>query len=257
LSRKSMFFSQFSKLTAALLFISIFSSFSFAQDDKDKNKKQKKDNQPKVRTMTIPISIFTKRELDKVQSGVGEVLRPSGRIKKLEANLQFSDTFNNRIMLADAYLEKGFTDKAIDLYESSLTGNFTENEYVQSKLIIAYDKKKQYEKIIPLGKKLLGLPQFARSRSHIMYAVALGYAGNLQEAENEFLKMKSKFAHYEARYQFGKFLLRQNRQNEAQQLFSDMVNESPHLTPRERRYNREWLHLSKSELQKLESLAKA
>jgi len=201
--------------------------------------------------------IFTKRELNKVQSGVGTVLNPSGRIKKLEANLQFSDTFNNRIMLADAYLEKGFTDKAIDLYESSLTGNFTENEYVLSKLIVAYDKKKQYEKIVPLGKKLSGLPQFARSRSHIMYATSLGYAGELQEAENEFLKMKSKFAHYEARCQYGKFLMRQNRQDEAQQLFNDMVNESPHLTPRERRYNREWLQLAKGELQKLASSVKS
>jgi len=73
-----MFFSQFSKLTAALLFISIFSSFSFAQDDKDKNKKQKKDNQPKVRTMTIPISIFTKQELKENQAGefieAGEII---------------------------------------------------------------------------------------------------------------------------------------------------------------------------------------
>jgi VWFA-related protein len=74
-----MFFSQFSKLTAVLLFISIFSSFSFAQqDDKDKNKKQKKDNQQKVRTMTIPISIFTKQELKENQAGefieAGEII---------------------------------------------------------------------------------------------------------------------------------------------------------------------------------------
>ena len=201
--------------------------------------------------------IFTKGDLDKMQSGVGTVLNPSGRIKKLEANLQFSDTFNNRIMLADAYLEKGFVDKAIDLYESSLTGNFTENEYVFSKLILAYFQKKQYEKIIPLGKKLSGLPQFARSRSQIMYAVALSHAANPQDAENEFLKMKSKFANYEARYEFGEFLKRTNRQDEARQLFSDIVNESPHLTPRERRYNRKWLQLSKTELQKFGTPAKA
>jgi hypothetical protein len=201
--------------------------------------------------------IVTKREFNKVQTGVGNVLNPSGSIKKLEANLQFSDTFNNRVMLADAYLEKGFTDKAIDLYESSLTGNFTENEYVLSKLVLAHYKKKEYGKVIPLAKKLSVLPQFARSKSHIMYAVALGYAGNLQEAENEFLKMKSKFANYEARYEFGKFLQRQHRQDDAVQLFRDMVNESPHLTPRERRYNREWLQLSKGELHKFESSIKA
>jgi hypothetical protein len=201
--------------------------------------------------------IFTKRELEKVQSGVGTVINPGGRIKKLEANLRFSDTFNNRVLLADAYLEKGFTDKAIELYESSLTGNFTENEYVLSKLILGYFKKKRYEDIIPLGKKLSTLPQFQRSRSHIIYASALGYAGRNQDAETEFRKMKSKFANYEARYQFGLFLIRSNRQDEACQLFRDMVSESTHLTPREKNYNREWLQLSKSELQKIQSSTKA
>jgi hypothetical protein len=201
--------------------------------------------------------IFTKRELEKVQSGLGTVINPTGRIKKLEANLRFSDTFNNRILLADAYLEKGFTDKAIELYESSLTGNFTENEYVLSKLILAYFRNKRYEDILPIGKKLLGLPQFLRSRSHIMYAEALGYTGKNEEAEKEFLKMKSKFANYEARYQFGLFLIRSSRQEDAFQLFTDIVNESSHLGPRERRYNKEWLQLVKIELQKFESSTKA
>ncbi|HEV8284340.1 MAG TPA: hypothetical protein VGQ09_08515 [Chitinophagaceae bacterium] len=201
--------------------------------------------------------IFTKRELEKVQSGFGTVINPTGRIKKLEANLRFSDTFNNRVLLADAYLEKGFTDKAIELYESSLTGNFTENEYVLSKLILAYFRSKRYEDIIPIGKKLLGLPQFLRSRSHIMYAAALGYTGKNEEAEREFLKMKSKFANYEGRYQFGLFLIRSSRQDDAFQLFTDIVNESSHLSPRERRYNKEWLQLAKTELQKFESSTKA
>ncbi len=73
-----MFSSQSLKLTAALLFVSIFSSFSFAQGDKDKEKKQKKENQQKVRPMTIPISIFTKQELKENQAGefieAGEII---------------------------------------------------------------------------------------------------------------------------------------------------------------------------------------
>src|SRR5215203_3671458 len=70
-----MFFSQFSKFTAAFLFACIFSTFAFSQD---KEKKQKKDNQPKVRTMTIPVSIFTKEELKENQAGefleLGEIV---------------------------------------------------------------------------------------------------------------------------------------------------------------------------------------
>jgi VWFA-related protein len=61
-----MFFSQFSKFVAALVFAGIFSTFAFSQVEDEK--KQKKDNQPKVRTMTIPISIFTKQELKENQA---------------------------------------------------------------------------------------------------------------------------------------------------------------------------------------------
>ncbi len=71
-----MFFSHISKFTAAFLFACIIPTFAFSQDDKDK--KQKKDNQPKVRTMTIPVSIFTKEELKENQAGefieAGEII---------------------------------------------------------------------------------------------------------------------------------------------------------------------------------------
>src|SRR6185436_14434285 len=72
--------------------------------------------------------------------------RPS--IKKLEDNLHFSDTFNNRVMLADAYMLNGEKKKAIELYESSLTGAFEENEYVRSQLIIAYSDTQQFSKVV-------------------------------------------------------------------------------------------------------------
>lgn len=51
--------------------------------------------------------MFSGRDVQKVQSGVGAVFNPSGPIRKLEENLRFSDTFANRTALADAYLAGG------------------------------------------------------------------------------------------------------------------------------------------------------
>jgi hypothetical protein len=197
--------------------------------------------------------IITKRGIKNVQSGIGNSLYPSGKIKKLEANLRFSDTFHNRVALADAYLYAGMHDKAIELYESSLTGNFTENDYVFSKLILAYFHKKDYEKVIPLGKKLSGQPQFMRSRPHLFYALSLHYRGQHEAAETEYLKMRSKFANYEARYHYAKLLIHVNRHEEAHQILSDLLNEIPHLSYRERRENRQWFTQSKTDLEKLRS----
>src|ERR1700754_707680 len=115
--------------------------------------------------------------------GLGGMVNPLGRIKRLENTLRFTDTFNNRVMLADAYLAVGRTDEAIELYTSSLTGAFTENEHVIKQLIRAYFEKQRYAEVIAMARKLYGRPQFARSKEHVLYARALAYTGDEAAAE--------------------------------------------------------------------------
>jgi hypothetical protein len=195
--------------------------------------------------------ILSGRRLGDVQQGMSTVFNPTGKIRRLEKNLQFSDTFNNRVMLADAYLAAGQTQKAIQLYESSLVGNFEENEYVLSQLVIAYHNDKQFDKIIPIGRKIYNLPQFPRSRPHIYYTMALESTGNAAAAESEFKKMRSKFSNFEFRYQYALFLIRNHRSDEAKELLQEIKDEAPHLGPQEKRYNREWITKSKEELRKI------
>ncbi|MES1221824.1 MAG: hypothetical protein ABUT20_40375, partial [Bacteroidota bacterium] len=189
--------------------------------------------------------MFSTSDLKNVQTGFGNALFPGSRIKKLEKNLHFTDTFNNRVALADAYLATGQTGKAIDLYKSSLTGNFTENEYVLCQLIIAYFQTKQYDELIPIAQKIYKLPQFARSRQHIYYAMALSYTGQQDLAEKEFKLMKTRFSNYEARYQYARLMAANKRTDEARQLLNEIISEASHLSPRERRYNSNWFALAK------------
>jgi hypothetical protein len=192
--------------------------------------------------------IVNGRDIGTIQSGLGTMLNPTGRIRRLENNLRFSDTFNNRVMLADAYLGVGRVDEAIELYTSSLTGAFTENDYVFRQLISAYFIKEHYQELIPLAQKISNHPEFPRSRAHIQYACALGYIGDSQGAEREFKKMKSRYSAFEARYQYGLFLQRAGRADEARHIFKDMTEEAPHLSARERRSNRAWILKAKEEL---------
>ena len=195
--------------------------------------------------------MFSGRDIQQVQSGMGAVFNTSGRIKKLEEQLRFSDTFNNKVALADAYLAAGQMDKAIDLYESSLTGAFTENEHVLMQLINAYYEKQRYADVIVIAKKIYKLPQFPRSRAHMLYAMALEKNGNNELAEKEFKTMKVRFSYFESRYQYGLFLQRNNRAEEARQVFSEMVDEAVHLGSIEKRNSREWISHAKEELRKM------
>jgi hypothetical protein len=194
--------------------------------------------------------MFSSKDMQQAQSGISHVFNPGGSIKRMEENLRFSDTFNNRVTLADAYLAIGQTKKAIDLYESSLTGNFTENEQVLKQLILAYYKEKRFEDTITAAEKIYSLPQFARSSSHICYAIALEQTGNLARAEKEFLLMKGRFSNFEARYQYGLFLQRAKRDTDARVIFTEMIDEYSHLSSLEKRNNRQWFSLAKDELKK-------
>jgi hypothetical protein len=192
--------------------------------------------------------MFSKGDLQQVQSGVVHAINPGGIIKKLEERLRFADTFQNRILLADAYLQGGFTDKAIELYENSLVGNFSENEHVLMQLCLAYTSKGQYEKTIEAAKKVSKVPQFLRSSSHVAYAIALGKAGMPDASETEFRKMSGKFANYEARYHFGVMLKEHNRPDEARQIWQQMVDEKQHISGTEKKFHKQWIQAAQDAL---------
>jgi hypothetical protein len=116
--------------------------------------------------------VLSNRRINTPKINVGAVFNPGGKLKKLEDDVRFTDTFANRIRLADAYLDAGFTDKAVEIYTASLTGAFAGNEHVMAKLIIAYYKQERYAEILPIAKKLYKLPQFPRSQAHLTYALA-------------------------------------------------------------------------------------
>lgn len=183
------------------------------------------------------------------QTGLSSLfMSPAGRIRRLEQNLHFANTFNNRILLADAYKAAGRTEEAIDLYSSSLTGAFTENEYVINQLISAYFETKQYPELILWARKIYKRPQFARSEAHLLFARALDITGDKEGAETEFKRMKGRFADFQARYQYSLFLQREGREKEAREMLKDIVGEAYHLSSRERRSNSTWIQKSREEL---------
>jgi len=182
---------------------------------------------------------------------VKAVLNPGVKLKRLEDEVKFTDTFANRIKLADAYLEAGYVDKAVEIYTTSLTGAFSENEHVLAQLIVAYDKQGRYDEIIPIARKLYKLPQFARSRIHVLYAKALEQTGNIAAAEDEFKLMKGRYSYFENRYEYGLFLIRQDRIEDAATIFSDIIEEQPHLSAVERNSNKVWFAKAKAELKNI------
>lgn len=200
--------------------------------------------------------ILSNRGIRAPKINVEAVINPGAKIKRLEDEVRFTDTFANRVKLADAYLDAGLTDKALEIYQNSLTGAFAENEHVMAQLIVAYFEKGQYNEIIPIAKKLYKLPQFARSKAHILYAKSLEFTYQEEQAENEFKLMKGRYSYFEPRYEYGLFLTRAGRDDDAWQIFTDMLNEQSHLSPVERKSNKVWFAKAKDEVKKLSTVRK-
>lgn len=200
--------------------------------------------------------MLSNRRFSTPNINISSVINPGGNIKKLEDELKFTDTFANRIKLADAYLAAGQTEKAAELYKSSLTGAFSENEHGLMQLMIACYELQQYEEVIAIAKKICKIPQFARSKAHMAYAMSLENLDRLDEAENEFKAMKGRYSYFEQRYQYGLFLLRNDRETDALTIFSDMLNEEQHLSQMEKRSNSKWFSLAKAEVKKISSQQK-
>jgi len=198
----------------------------------------------------IIMEMVNRNSMQSMQSGMGNIIYPAAKIKKLEKQLEFSDTFNNRIMLADAYLSAGNTDKAIQIYETSLTGAFKENEHVLIQLVTAYYETQRYNDAIKVARKVYNNPAF-HTHGHVLYAMALDKIGEADLAEQEFNTMKGKYSYFEARYQYGLFLVNKSRISEAQKIFADIVNEFSYLSSFEKRNNRVWYNNAKQELRKV------
>ncbi|HLP12906.1 MAG TPA: hypothetical protein VK177_13305 [Flavobacteriales bacterium] len=201
------------------------------------------------------IYIFTevlrKDDVSNLQTGVAKIVNPTGKVKRLERNFQFSNTFANRIALADAYLEIGWHEKAIEMYEPALEGTFAADEHTVKQAIRAYYHVGNFEGIARIAPRISKSPNFSSSDSNLYYAFALEKMGKLAEAEREFKNMEHRFSNYEARYHYGCFLLRLNRKEDALAVFGEVVDEAAHMTWKEKKVGRVWINKCQEEFDKL------
>jgi hypothetical protein len=195
--------------------------------------------------------IVTKRDISSVQSNLNSVIFPTGRVKDLEKRLQFANTFENKVALADAYLASGNAEKAIELYESCLVGVFDDNLYVIMKLIEAYFKMERYGDLIRVAQKVLKNSEFPKSHAHVLYSLSLERVGKVEDAEKELRSMRGKYSNFEGRFNYGQFLSRANRTVEAREIYSEILEEASHMSSGESRNSREWFRKTKEELGKL------
>ena len=197
--------------------------------------------------------IIQRQHVSSVQEGVAAIVNPSGRIRKLEQALKFSDTVANKTALADAYLSSGMYAQAATLYESCLTNLFSNNEQVIKNLIQSYFHLGRFDDILEVAPRVASDLTFPKSPANLMYAIALEKCSKPEHAEREYAKLNLRFSNYEARYRYGMFLLSAGRKNDALKILQGVADEAQHMTNAEKGSSKSWIQKTEQTLKNMQS----
>ncbi|TXD46661.1 hypothetical protein [Polaribacter sp. IC073] len=167
--------------------------------------------------------VINKKEVSSVASEITNIVNPTKRINTLQKELTFSNTFQNKINLADAYLANKDFENAILQYEKALEGNFKDEPYTLNKLILCYFKTKNYDKVISYSEKINLEKDF--KDTIYFYGLALEQKGFSEKAENELLKIDKRYSNYKERLSFSEFYIRNNKKEKAKELLLEIIDE--------------------------------
>lgn len=172
--------------------------------------------------------VINKRDVTNITEEITTIINPTKKIKDLETTLAFSNTFLNRINLADAYAKNSEYKKAILQYEKALVSNFKDDPHTLNKLIICYFKTKNFDKVIEYSQKINLDKDFKETL--FFYGLALEQKGEFDKAEIELKKIDKRYSNYNERLEFSKFLIRRNKKAAAKEVLNDIINEIVSMT---------------------------
>ncbi|MDO1501335.1 hypothetical protein Q2T40_14460 [Winogradskyella maritima] len=179
--------------------------------------------------------VLNRNNIESVQRDISNTIQPTRKIKELEKKLQFSETYANRLELADAYFDLKDYNNAVSEYLKVLEDPIQDGTYAQQKLIEAYYHLDQFEEIISYSTSLKDQKAFDTPKVNYYYGYALMKTGKVDEAEEALKSIDRPYSNYNERLMLAKFYLSQDRKEEARTLLNELSSESANLTKDNRR----------------------
>lgn len=187
-------------------------------------------------------NFYNRNTVQTISQGVKEVVNSNYRIEQLEKAVRFNDNLSNKVNLADAYVNAGRFEDAIQLYNDCLSGFMAEDPDLLMKVLHASFLNKDYAAAINYGNALVNEKTFRNAEARIAYAWALHLTGKSDEAQSHFQDMNKSFTNYVHRLEYGKFLKETNQLELLKELITELDEEFHHMKGRERRMYRQVIH---------------
>ncbi|WP_299257447.1 CDC27 family protein [uncultured Aquimarina sp.] len=183
--------------------------------------------------------VFNKKDLDVVQNEIVSVINPTKKVNDLRKQVEFADTFQNRVHLGDAFYEIDDYNAGIEEYEIALKGNYNQDAGVVKKLLEGHYQTNQFDKVIFCAEKINLRSDFRGSRSQFLYGLALEENGRSKEAEENLKPIDQRYSNYKERYVLAQFLIEKGKITEAKDILEEVILESQHMSKPNRNKYRE------------------
>jgi hypothetical protein len=183
--------------------------------------------------------VYNKRDASIIKENITAVLAPTKKVKDLEKKLKFSETFQNRLDLADAFFEMKDYNNAITHYEVALKDESQNNYFILEKLIEANYNLKGFDKTIAYAERLKKRQEFKQSKAQFIYGLALDKTGQTEAAEKYLKAIDQRYSNYNERLILAKFYLEKDKITEAKAILNEISIESQNMTkPNKNKYTK-------------------
>jgi hypothetical protein len=182
--------------------------------------------------------------------GIRSTLNPEGNLRQYENEVQVTGNVASRQKYADELVRLGRAKEALPIYQTCLTGVFTEDP----KLLLGYARA-QFEAGDPQGarKTLDDLiqknPDFKSADGHLLYARALEAEGDEAKALSEYATLAEYYPGAEAFVRYARLLIKSDQRPLAQQTLKALLDRAKFAPAHYRKAQREWLDEAHRELQ--------
>jgi hypothetical protein len=176
------------------------------------------------------MNVFNNKDTQGINNEISTAINPSKRIKELTEKVEFSDTFANRVTLADAYFKREEYQNALLNYQTVLDGPHKNDVYVQEQLIMTNYYLNNYEKVVAVAQSLKANSEFRASK--ILFYLGLSYKalGKFNNAEKNLRALDVRYSNYQERLVLAQFLLEREKPKEAKELVEELLTEFNYMS---------------------------
>jgi hypothetical protein len=175
-------------------------------------------------------------------------LNPAAEVKRLEDEVALSNTVNNRLALADAYLHAGRGDDAVALVRTCLQGIHEDDPRVLGALARACHAAGHMDEARDAMERLKRQGTMLTASVQLLDARIAEDSGDVEGALRAYGVLARGAAGEEARCRYALLLKQVGREDEAYAVFEEMLRHARVSSGHYRREEKKWLDVARREL---------